>query len=215
MRVLLIDTCGGEGRVALAAEDAVVAEAVMPGRTYSERLVGEGMLLLAESGWALGDLSAIAVVTGPGSFTGVRVGVSAAKGWSEAAEVPVIALSRLDLLAAAVGGDAVAVLDAGRGEFYMRRGAEERLADRAELLGLARDEEIVTCEASVAEALKELDSVVVVKEPGMVEILRAARERFAAGEFADVVRLDANYVRRSDAEIFSKTSAVGRDGGTA
>jgi len=207
MRFLLIDTCGAEGRVALAEDERVLAEAVMPGRTYSERLVSEGMRLLREAGWGLAELSAMVVVTGPGSFTGVRVGVSAAKGWSEAASVPVIAVSRLELLAVEVRGDVVAVLDAGRGEFYMRRGVEERLADRAELLALARDEEIVVCEAGVAEALKELDSVVVVKEPGAAEMLRLGRERFAAGVFADVATLDANYVRRSDAEIFAKAAA--------
>ena len=203
LRFLLIDTCGVEGRVALAAGDAVVAEAVMPGRTYSERLVSEGMRLLADAGWRLDGLSAIVVVHGPGSFTGVRVGVSAAKGWSEAAEVPVIALSRLELIAAEAGDGAIAVLDAGRGEFYLRHGAEERLVDRAELLALAHGTEIVVCEPGVADTLAD-SSPILVKEPGPEEMLRLASRRFVAGEFADVATLDANYVRRSDAEIFAK-----------
>lgn len=210
MRFLMIDTCGAVGRVALTAGDAVVAEAEMPGRTYSERLVGEGMSLLAEAGWTLGDLSAVVVVNGPGSFTGVRVGVSAAKGWAEAAGLPVIALSRLELLIAEVGGpDTVAVLDAGRGEFYMRRGTEERLVDKAELLELAHGAEMVVCEAVVAEALRDAGAVMV-DEPGVTEMLRLAGKRFAARLFDDVATLDANYVRRSDAEIFAKPPVTGR-----
>ena len=204
LKFLLVDTCGGAGMVALAEGDAVVAEAAMPGRTYSERLVAEGMRLLAERGWRLGDLSAIVVVTGPGSFTGVRVGLSAVKGWSEAAGVPVVALSRLALLAG--GGDAVAVLDAGRGEFYcgVYRAGEcvsERLQTREEMLRVAG--RVVVCEALVAEALRELEPVMVA-EPGVGEILRLGLERFAAGALAEVATLDANYVRRSDAEIFAK-----------
>ena len=209
LRLLLIDTCGPEGRVALATGDVVVAEAVMPGRTYSERLVSEGMRLLTEAGWRLNELAAIVVVHGPGSFTGVRVGVSAAKGWSEAAGVPVIALSRLELMAAEAGGDAVAVLDAGRGEFYLRRGTEERLVDLAELLALAHGGEIVVCEPGVAQALT-VSSPIEVKEPGAEEMLRLAWVRFAAGEFADVATLDANYVRRSDVEIFAKPPGSAR-----
>ena len=207
-RFLLVDTCGGRGMVALAAGDAVVAEAAMPGRTYSERLVVEGMRLRGELGWRLGDLSAIFVVTGPGSFTGVRVGLSAVKGWSEAAGIPVIAVSRLALLAD--GKDAYAVLDAGRGEFYCgeyRTGAcvSERLQTREEMLrsGMHFGGDIVVCEEAVAQALRELTPVMVA-EPGAVEILRLGRARFAAGDFADVATLDANYVRRSDAEIFAK-----------
>ena len=119
-RVLLIHTAGAEGTVALAEEARVVASAVLPGRSSSERLVPEVRGLLEGAGWKLGELAAIAVVSGPGSFTGVRVGVSAAKGLSEAGGVPLIAVSRLALLAAASGtaGLVHAVLDAGRGEFY-------------------------------------------------------------------------------------------------
>ncbi len=210
-RFLLVDTCGGRGMVALAAGDAVVAEAAMPGRTYSERLVAEGMRLLAERGWRLGELSAIVVVTGPGSFTGVRVGLSAVKGWSEAAGIPVIAVSRLALLADCK--DVCAVLDAGRGEFYCgeyRTGAcvSERLQTREEMLrsDMNFGGHVVVCEEAMAEALQELVPVMMA-EPGAMEILRLGRARFAAGDFADVETLDANYVRRSDAEIFAKPAA--------
>ncbi|WP_433966064.1 tRNA (adenosine(37)-N6)-threonylcarbamoyltransferase complex dimerization subunit type 1 TsaB [Tunturiibacter gelidiferens] len=123
MRFLMIHTAGGEGSVALADSEmapAIVAAEVLPGRSSSELLVPTVRRLMAASGWLSSELAAVVVVHGPGSFTGVRVGVSAAKGLSEAWAVPLIALSRLALLAGAVdGGEQMvhAVLDAGRGSF--------------------------------------------------------------------------------------------------
>ena len=100
---------------------AIVAAEVLPGRSSSEPLVPAVRRLMGAREWRLSELAAVVVVHGPGSFKGVRVGVSAAKGLSEAGEVPVIAVSRLALLAARVEGKApvFAVLDAGRGEFYV------------------------------------------------------------------------------------------------
>src|SRR5271155_2131223 len=122
MRILLLNTAGGEGSVALAdteASPAIVATEVLPGRTSSERLVPSVRRLMEARGWRLSGLAAVVVVHGPGSFTGVRVGLSAAKGLSEAGGAPLIAVSRLALLAARGGDGTVhAVLDAGRGEFY-------------------------------------------------------------------------------------------------
>src|ERR1700727_701309 len=121
MRLLLIHTSGGEGSVALAKGQEIVAVEVLPGRSSSERLVPAVRRLMESNRWVLSDLKALVVVHGPGSFTGGRVGLSAAKGLSEAGDVPLIAVSRLALLGAAAGeGDKTvhAVLDAGRGEFY-------------------------------------------------------------------------------------------------
>ena len=123
MRILLIDTCGETGSVALADTDAGVpsaVSAVLPGRGASERLIATVRDLAAQVGAELHVLNAIAVVNGPGSFTGVRVGVSAAKGLCEALGIPVVAISRLAVLAesAGMGDRVIAALDAGRAEFY-------------------------------------------------------------------------------------------------
>src|ERR1700760_1375194 len=117
MRILLIDTAGSEGSVALADTEfapAVVAVEMLPGRTSSERLVPAVRRLMEGRGWKLRELTAGGGVDGAGSFTGVRVGLSAAKGLCEAGGVPLIAVSRLALLAATVdgaGGAVYAVLD--------------------------------------------------------------------------------------------------------
>jgi tRNA threonylcarbamoyladenosine biosynthesis protein TsaB len=218
MRLLLMNTAGGEGSVALADTDtaeSIVATEVLPGRTSSERLVPAVRGLMERAGWKLRELAAVVVVHGPGSFTGVRVGLGAAKGLSEAGGVPLIAVSRLALLAAAAGGTGTvhAVLDAGRGEFYYgeyvgHRCVREALLSGAAVMEAAGGGAVVVCEVKVAEALGDLRPRVV-EEPGAADALPFAVERIAEGSFDDAVTLDANYLRRSDAEIFAKPAKAG------
>jgi len=217
MRVLLIHTSGGEGSVALAdnsQETTIVAAEMLPGRTSSERLVPAVRRLMEAKDWKLRELAAIVVVHGPGSFTGVRVGLSAAKGLSEAGGVPLIAVSRLALLAASAGesGTVHAVLDAGRGEFYYgeyvgHRCVREALLSGAEVAAVVGEGTVVVCEAKVAEALTGLRpglQLRIVEEPSAGDALPFAVQRIMAGDFDDAVTLDANYLRRTDAEIFAK-----------
>jgi tRNA threonylcarbamoyladenosine biosynthesis protein TsaB len=214
MRLLLIDTCGSEGSVALAdteREPAVVATEQMQGRSSSERLVPVIRRAMEARGWKLKDLTAIVVVSGPGSFTGVRVGLSAAKGLSEAAEVPVVAVSRLGVLAGLAGegtGRVHAVLDAGRGEFYVgeyvgHRALHESLMEKAEVGAAVSGTLMLVCEAAVADSFIGLHPTLV-REPAAEDALPLALERIAASEFDDVATLDANYLRRTDAQIFAK-----------
>jgi len=215
MRLLLIDTCGSEGSIALAEGEAgsrIIASDTLPGRSASERLIPVIRQLLEVEGWKLSDLAAIGVVHGPGSFTGVRVGLSAAKGLSEAGRVPLIAVSRLALLANAAGeieGDVCAVLDAGRGEFYCgiykdRQRRSEALLT-AEEIARASDEvgALVVCEESVREALGALGPLLV-NEPRAANALPFVAERVANGQFDDAATIDANYLRRTDLEISAK-----------
>jgi tRNA threonylcarbamoyladenosine biosynthesis protein TsaB len=216
MRLLLIHTAGAEGTVALAeasdfgVEARVVATAVLPGRSASERLVAEVRRLMEAAGWRLTEL-AVVVVHGPGSFTGVRVGLSAAKGLCEAGGVALIAVSRLALLAEAAGGDGMvhAVLDAGRGEYYY--GAyeggvclRESLLTRDEVLAVvASGDVVIACEGKVAEAFGGL-GVVMVDEPLAEAAVGIAMRRLERGDLDDVTVVDANYLRRTDFEIKAK-----------
>ena len=211
MRFLLMDTCGGEASVALADSDlpeAIVAAEILPGRRASERLVPVIRGMMETLGWMLQNLTAVVVVHGPGSFTGVRVGLSAAKGLSEAGGIPLIAVSRLALLAANENGLVHAVLDAGRGEFYYgeysgRVCMREALLTRDKVMAAAVKGSVVVCEISVAEDLAELKPRIV-PEPVAGDALSFALERGTAGDFDDGALLDANYLRRTDAEIFAK-----------
>ncbi len=75
----------------------------LEGRTYSATLVAAVEELLAGQGIRLTGIGCIVVVNGPGSFTGVRVGLSAAKGLAEGAGIPIVAISRLEVLAQKAG----------------------------------------------------------------------------------------------------------------
>lgn len=154
-----------------------------------------------ESGLKAAQLGAIGVVIGPGSFTGVRVGLSAAKGLCEAGAVPMVAMSRLALIAGGVGEN-LGLLDAGRGEYFCgayRDGVQisEALLGAAAARALMDGRSAVTCEARVSDAL----GVRLVAEPGAEEMLAMVNSRVASGQFADVATIDANYLRRTDAEI--------------
>jgi tRNA threonylcarbamoyladenosine biosynthesis protein TsaB len=140
--------------------------------------------------------------------------VSAAKGLSEAGGVPLIAVSRLALLAASVNGGEQrvhAVLDAGRGEFYYgeymeKRCVREVLMSAQDVMTAASGGLVVVCESKVAEALLELRPKLV-DEPLAGNALPFAVERVVSGRFEDAAALDANYLRRTDAEIFAKPAA--------
>lgn len=201
MRVLLISTCGVEGVVALANEEGVLSEQPLPGRGASEALMPALKRVLAVSGCTVADLSAIAVVDGPGSFTGVRVGLAAAKGLCQASGAPLITVSRLALLAGREGA-VTAVLDAGRNEYFCgsyRDGFkvwEELLGEREALARIAGTRALA-CEEKVATAL----GIQLLPEPGAEAMLAAVRVYIARSEWSDVALSDANYLRRTDAEI--------------
>jgi tRNA threonylcarbamoyladenosine biosynthesis protein TsaB len=240
MKILLIDTCGATGSVALAdtaRSPALIDSASLPGRSAAERLVPAVRSLAASSGLSLGELDAVAVVHGPGSFTGVRVGLSAAKGLCHALNLPLVALSRLAVLAQpgvphssqshrdGWGTRVHALLDAGRGEFYLglyAAGAclREALVTRNQLLAEASlpavdlaeqstqpQHNFVVCEPAVAQSIAAL-APQIVAEPTAADALPLALARIQQRAFDDPATIDANYLRRSDAEIFAKPIAA-------
>jgi tRNA threonylcarbamoyladenosine biosynthesis protein TsaB len=159
--------------------------------------------LLASRSATARDLKAIIVVNGPGSFTGVRIGVSAAKGLAEALHLPIVALSRLALLARKAETQAAA-LDAGRGEFYFGEYANAEASENLltpEQMRHYSDGPIAVCEASVAQHWPQAR---LVPAPDAADALSAAVPRLRAGDYEDVASLDGNYVRRSDSQLFAR-----------
>ncbi len=212
--LLAIDTCGPSGSVALGRipgrDVEILGQIELTGRTYSATLVSGIANLLQSAGAALADLDAIVVVNGPGSFTGVRVGVSAAKGLAEGRELPVIALSRLYVLSRKSEVPSAA-LDAHRGEIYLR--LERTAAPPTEFL--AGPEElnpihpaplrVAVCDDSAAMVLTSAwpgTQLIRVAPPLASDALRAGEARLIAGAAVDLALLDGYYLRRSDAEIF-------------
>jgi tRNA threonylcarbamoyladenosine biosynthesis protein TsaB len=154
---------------------------------------------------SLQQMEAIILMNGPGSFTGVRVGVSAVKGLAEALHTPVIAVSRLAVLAKKAQ-TRYAALDAGRGEFYFgdyANGNHEALVSADELRSAAPVSAVAICEEKTAAAFPE---ALLVAQPSAADALVVALPRLLVNDFDDLVSLDGNYLRRSDAELFAKPS---------
>ena len=122
MRVLAVDTTTPRGSLAVAAAEGVLAEArVLTAAGHSSWLLPAASALLRGLGLDARDVDAFAVTLGPGSFTGLRVGLGSVQGLALAGGRPCVGLSTLDVVAAAGRGAAdtiVALLDAFRGEVY-------------------------------------------------------------------------------------------------
>lgn len=210
MNFLVIDTCSNIGSVAIARVESgstqILSSQELAGKTFSLYLVAKIEESLAQSGISLSDLDAVAVVNGPGSFTGIRIGVSTAKALAEVAKKPLIALSRLEVLSR-LAGTSSAALDAGRGELYLRTSlpvVRELLLPQGELTEFVEGQEtIAVCEESLLVPLTGVRTVQA-QMPSAADAVPLVAERFYSGAFEDVVSLDGNYLRRSDAEIFSK-----------
>jgi len=122
MRVLAVDTSTMAGGVALVENAHVVGESLLDVRTtHSERLMLAIDRVLADAGWEATQLDGLAVTVGPGSFTGLRIGLAAVKGLALALGCPVAPVPTLDAMAAGFPWAArpvCAVLDARKGELY-------------------------------------------------------------------------------------------------
>ncbi|MBA3810520.1 MAG: tRNA (adenosine(37)-N6)-threonylcarbamoyltransferase complex dimerization subunit type 1 TsaB [Caulobacteraceae bacterium] len=121
--VLALDTCLGACSVAIADGDhtaAWLSEAMARG--HQERLALMVRDVMGEARLAFGDLDRIGVTVGPGSFTGLRVGLAFAKGLALALDRPCVGVGALEALAASAGspGICAAVIDAGRGRAYLQ-----------------------------------------------------------------------------------------------
>lgn len=222
MILLATDTSGKHGSIALArASDHVrqnseieVLEVVpLEGGTFSAQLIPQIAALLASHGLTHHDIGAFAVASGPGSFTGLRVGLAAIKALAEVLEKPIAAVSLLEALARASSarGVTLAALDAGRGEVYageyeptisptMR---SESLVSREEFLAHASTQ-IVTSDQAIADAARSAGrQAELVAYPGSAAVARIGWQKLRSGDTVSPEALEANYIRRSDAEIFA------------
>jgi tRNA threonylcarbamoyladenosine biosynthesis protein TsaB len=220
--LLGIDTCGPSGSVALGRLSGqsveILGQIDLEGRSYSSTLVAAIGDLLARCGVTLREVGAIVAVNGPGSFTGVRVGLSAVKGLAEATQIRVVAVSRLEVLTAKTGV-ASAAIDAHRHEVFLRLAlpggqARELLAGVHEFAAIeSPPARIALCDDSAALLLGSAwpgTELVRTPAPTAADALELCAVRVAAGEFVDLALLDGYYLRRSDAEIFGEPGAPKR-----
>ncbi len=213
--MLLIDTCSDGARVALSRGASVVARVELvrgsgAGGSSAEIVSAIGRML-QEAGFRLRELDAVGVLSGPGSFTGVRVGMATAKGLCEAVGVKMIAVSRLAVLAQAVSlADGLVVLDAGRGELYVGELTAEGtwrewLGTVAEVMAASEGRTLFAAEAKVAEMLGV--GLELVRSIRIEDSLQAIL-RVRGTDAADMTLADANYIRR-ESDIYARPARTG------
>jgi tRNA threonylcarbamoyladenosine biosynthesis protein TsaB len=215
-----------------------VVLALLPHETkeeYSSWLLPAVDQVLHQAGVCMGDLAGYAVTAGPGSFTGVRVGLTTVKAWAEVYGKPVAAVSRLEAIAAQAQdgqGYVAAFVDAQRGQVFgaVYQRAEDTLARLSEemviapgrfietAVELAGGEKvswvsptaaIVAAEAGWKDRERRGENIEQVSATLAAFIGRIGLRQLRQGKTTDAFALDANYVRRSDAEIFWKGAAHG------
>ena len=224
MLILAVDTSGKQGSIALArglnnGKCEVIEVVSLAGGAFSAELVPQVATLLSKHGFRKQDIDAFAVASGPGSFTGLRVGLAAIKGLAEILEKPIATVSMLEAVGTAGGmqGKVLAFLDAGRGEAYLGRYEvsdervtmiEERLIHLDALVLSDGDSTLVTSDQNIAKSLgaKEVPVVEVAVQQSD-SIARLGWKKILAGETVSPEVLEANYIRRTDAEIFSKSGS--------
>jgi tRNA threonylcarbamoyladenosine biosynthesis protein TsaB len=224
MLLLAADTSGKNGSIALAripstgrssAEIEILEVVPLAGGTFSAQLIPQIADLLSKHGCKKEDLGAFAVASGPGSFTGLRVGLAAIKALAEVTGNPIAAVSLLEAVArlGKARGRVIATLDAGRGEIYTgifeinERAVtiREQLLSQEELIRAAEGSRVITSSSSVAGLLRNAGvPLEEVESPRSDVVARLGWEKIQAGETVSPDELEANYIRRSDAEIFSK-----------
>ena len=224
MLILAFETSAKAASVALMDENKLLGEHYQnTGLTHSQTLMVMAEDVLKQCGKTVSDVTAVAVAEGPGSFTGVRIGVAAAKGFAWGGEVPCYGISTLEAMAESLGiwqGYVCPCMDARRNQvynalFYVNHGVLERVTqDRAIAL------------SDLSQELKKLDGPIFLvgdgaklccntlsgSVPGLilppehrqhqraVGVAILAAKKIAAGEYGDGNALTPNYLRLSQAE---------------
>jgi tRNA threonylcarbamoyladenosine biosynthesis protein TsaB len=213
--LLGVDSCGATGSIALGrvagGHVEILAERTIPGGELSVRLISEIADMLDQAGVRLAELAGIVAVPGPGSFTGIRVGLAAVKGLAEASSLPAVTVSRLGLLAR-LGEAQCSVLDAHRGQLFcgMYEAVEARemllTAGEINFMGGLKGR-VAVAEETVAQLLEELfgePEIVRVRELSAAAALRYSLEKWTRGDVADLATLDGYYLRGADAKVSAR-----------
>ena len=223
MRVLAVDTSTMAGGVALLDDERVVGESLLDVRTtHSERLMLAVERALGDAGWAADSLDGLAVAVGPGSFTGLRIGLAAVKGLALALGCPIAAVPTLDAMAAGLSWASrpvCPVLVARKGEVFasLYRWDGEAMHREWDYLSLS----VEALGARLAEPVIGVgDGAGLVSSPFMAlayPVRRGpsaavvgwlGREQLRRGETVNPSELVPLYLRPSEAELKRRAVAV-------
>jgi tRNA threonylcarbamoyladenosine biosynthesis protein TsaB len=242
---LSLDTSSPVGSLAVLRRDSLLAVvSTSTEENYSSRMFRHLEFLLKDLSLTLADFDLFSVAAGPGSFTGLRVGLTAAKGWAEVYRKPVVGVSALEAVAIQAFLDdlqppttVIPVLDARRGQLYCAfysSSPRSPLKIEGDACVMSPEElsaEIERRIAGTAASDSKQKIVIATPDPALLSSCTSRFEKIAAhrknvsiiiqpvsailapaigrigyasakrGEVSDALTLDANYVRRSDAEL--------------
>ena len=228
MFLLSIDTSGKQGSIALAragersgdGDDVEVIEiAPLVGGTFSAELIPQISDLLSRNGLTKNEIGAFAVASGPGSFTGLRIGLAAVKALAEVLKKPIAAVSLLEVcvLTSGAHGKIMAALDAGRGDVFVGeyeipafpgQVPRDHILTRSEFLAQAKGWTVVTPDSVLSEAAgAAAKSVTTLLPITAAEVARLGWRKIQSGETVAPEQLEANYIRRTDAEMLEKSGS--------
>jgi tRNA threonylcarbamoyladenosine biosynthesis protein TsaB len=207
MIVLGLDTCLSSCSVAVLDGERVLASArEVMARGHQERLAPMARAVMAETGLRFDQIGRIAVTVGPGSFTGLRVGIAFAKGLAAALDLPTVGVGALEALAAEAQGLAFAVVDARRGQVYLQGFEDgralmapdaltaETAAARIAELSMGRPFTLVGSGAALLEGLAPAATVIPAEGADARQVARLAASR-------EPRALKPLYLRAPDAKL--------------
>ena len=224
MKILAFETSAKAASAALTENGKLLAESYQnTGMTHSQTLMVMAQDLLKQCGMCARDVDAVAVANGPGSFTGVRIGVAAAKGFAWGREIPCVGVSTLEAMALALGawqGYVCPVMDARRSQvynalFHVSGGKLERIREDRAISLADLGEELKNLEEPIFlvgdgsnlcynTLLETVTGLVLPPEHRMHQrasgVALAAEALLAAGGTFSGAELVPNYLRLSQAE---------------
>jgi tRNA threonylcarbamoyladenosine biosynthesis protein TsaB len=223
MLLLSVDTSGKQGSIALAIAGAtdgddfeVIEIAPLVGGTFSAQLIPQIVELLSRNGFTKSDIGALAAASGPGSFTGLRIGLAAVKALAEVLGKPIAGVSLLEVCVFASGaqGKIMAALDAGRSDVYVGeykipavpgQVPREHILTRSEFLAQAKGWTVVTPDPVLGEVAGAAGLSVSTLPPiSAAAVARLGWRKIQSGQTVTPEQLEANYIRRTDAEMLEK-----------
>ena len=223
MKILAVDTATGSCSVAITEDDQALAETVLLRReTHSRHLASMIEETVRMAGVSLEQIDGFAVTRGPGSFTGLRIGLSTIKGFVEASGRPVVGVSTLETLARQARGPGsliIALIDGRRGEVffsgfrygnhYLQREYAEQALKPTEAIEIIREpctligNGALLYQSLIREALGDKAHI-----PAAVHhtirastVAAVAFERFQNRETEEPLSFVPVYLRKSDAEL--------------
>lgn len=221
MLLVAADTSGKHGSIALAHGNddgtcGVIETGSLEGSAFSAQLVPQISALLSKHRFDKKEIGGFVVLSGPGSFTGLRVGLAAIKALAEVLAKPIAAVSLLEAVAIASGlqGDIVAALDAGRQQIYLGEynvssagvvRENERLLARDEFTKRVSEVRVVTPDSAIAEIARSAGAAVqIIQAPRADLIAKVGWGKLLSGDTVLPETLEANYLGSRDEEMFSK-----------